>query len=333
MPEFSYYLIKPNAPLHIGESGVGLEETSARLHSDTLFGAICWAWRLLYGEKDLIELLDLFWQARPPFLISSTFPFIGKTMILPKPLDGLGPAGLEKKVRQAPLISYSMFQSLAQGKSFQDCSYGIIRGDPGNIIVSPQEDTQIKDMIGTGSAWTVGEAPRVILDRDNRRSDIYYAGDVRFMKDCGLYVLVDFLDASYKSKLEGALRLLGDEGLGGERSSGRGLFTLSLDQGPLSLGSNGGDRAVLLSLYRPRLEETSILPGSSYGLITRRGWAAGKSDKRKRSVRMLVEGSVIPCGPENLLGSMEDVSGEGTRKGKRILSYGLAFKAPMRMGQ
>jgi len=124
---------------------------------------------------------------------------------------------------------------------------------------------------------------------------------------------------------------LGDEGLGGERSSGRGFF--SLDQGSLSLGSDGGDKAVLLSLCRPRKEETSVLPRSSYGLITRRGWVAGKSDKRKRSVRMLVEGSVIPCGPENLLGCMEDVGGEGTRKGKRILSYGLAFKAPMRMGQ
>ncbi len=198
------------------------------LHSDTLFGAICWAWRLLYGEEDLLELLDLYCQARPPFLISSTFPFIGKTMILPKPLHGLGQAGQEKNFRRASLISHSIFQSLAQGKSLLDCSYKIVRGDPGNVIVSPQEATQIQDMVGTGSAWTVGEAPRVTLDRDTRRSDIYYAGDVRFMKDCGLYMLVDFLDAAYKSKLEGALRLLGDEGTGRRKVFRKRLFSLYL---------------------------------------------------------------------------------------------------------
>ena len=328
MPEFSYFLIEPNAPFHIGERGVGLEETATTVHSDTLFGAICWAWKLLYGENDLLELLGEYKNSRPPFLISSTFPFIGKTMILPKPLHGLGPEGQEKKVRQAPWVSLSVFQSLAQGQSLRD--YKIIRGEPGNIIASLEDASKIQDTIGKNPAWTTSEAPRVTLDRDTRRSDIYYAGDVRFLKNCGLYMLVDFLDASYKSKLKGALRLLGDEGLGGERSSGRGLFTL--DDGSLSLGSDKGDKSVLLSLCRPRKDETSILPESFYGLVTRRGWVAGKSDKRKISVRMLVEGSVVPFRPGKLLGSIENV-GEKAVPGKEIYSYGLAFQAPMRMAE
>jgi CRISPR-associated protein Csm4 len=334
MPELSCFIIKPNAPFHIGERGVGLEETSTTVHSDTLFGAICWAWRLLYGEDELIEMLDLFQHDRPPFLISSTFPFMGEIKTLPKPLHGLGLEGQEKSVRRAPLVTYSIFQNLAQGKSLQAQDYKIVRGDPGNIIASRDEASAIQDMLskaGVTIPWTVGEASRVTLDRDTRRSDIYYAGDVRFVKDCGLYMLVDFLDEEYEPRLEGAMRLLGDEGLGGERSSGRGLF--SLDHGSISLGSDGGDKAMLLSLCRPRKEETTILPKSFYGLISRRGWVAGKSDRRKRSVRMLIEGSVIPSKPENLIGCMEDVGGEGTRKGKRILSYGLAFKAPMKVAE
>ena len=333
MPELSCFIIKPTAPFHIGERGVGLEETSTTVHSDTLFGAICWAWRLLYGEAELIALLDLFQHDQPPFLISSTFPFIGKIKTLPKPLHGLGLEGQEKSVRRAALVTDSIFQSLAQGKSLQSPDYQIVRSDPGNIIATRVEASLIQDMLskaGASTPWTVGEASRVTLDRDTRRSDIYYAGDVRFMKDCGLYMLVDFLDEEYKPRLEGALRLLGDEGLGGERSSGRGLF--SLDHGSISLGSDEGDGAMLLSLCRPRREETAILPKSYYGLISRRGWVAGKSDRRKKSLRMLIEGSVVPS-PENLVGCMEDVSGEGTREGKRILSYGLAFKAPMRMAE
>ena len=333
MRELTCFIIKPTAPFHIGERGVGLEETSTTVHSDTVFGAICWAWRLLYGEEELIALLDLFQHDRPPFLISSTFPFIGEIKTLPKPLHGLGSEGQEKSVRRAPLVTHSIFQSLAQGKSLKPQDYLIVQSDPGNIIATRVEAFSIQDMLskrGASTPWTVREASRVTLDRDTGRSDIYYAGDVRFMKDCGLYMLADFLDEDYRPKLEGALRLLGDEGLGGERSSGRGLF--SLDHGSISLGSDEGDVAMLLSLCRPRREETVILPRSYYGLISRRGWVAGKSDRRKKSVRMLIEGSVVPY-PENLVGCMEDVSGEGTKKGKRILSYGLAFKAPMRMAE
>lgn len=323
MPEFSLFLLKPNAPFHIGERGVGLEESSTMAHSDTLFGAICWAWRLLHGKDDLEDLLEQYQQGKPPFLISSTFPFIGEHRLLPKPLDGLGQAGTEKNVRKASFISSTIFQSLANGEKLQN--FEILRGNPGNMIVTLEEASSIRGLIGSNFPWTVGEAPRVTLDRNSRQSEIYYAGDLRFMEGCGLYMLVDFLDKSYRAKLEGALRLLGDEGLGGERSSGRGFFTL--DKGSMTLGSNEGDNAVLLSLYRPLKEETPNLSHSSYNLVARRGWVAGKSDKRKKSLRMLAEGSVIPYMPEKVIGSIENVSTDE----RKIYSYGLAFQVPARM--
>lgn len=361
MPKFCRYLIKPDTPFHIGERGVGLEETSISVHSDTLFGAICWSWRLLFGEKDLIELLNLFKEGRPPFLISSTFPFICDIMTLPKPLKGLGGAGLDKKVRRAPLVTQSIFQSLVGGNALLPEEYDIINGDPGNVIATLDEAKKIECIMNraaeekeeeideeekekknkkcrgsaTGTAWTIGESPRVTLDRDTRMSSIYYAGDVRFMEGSGLYFLVDFRDKKYESMFDGALRLLGDEGLGGERSSGRGLFSFDKisDDKIESIGVDGGDDAVLLSLYRPRKEDASTLQSSTYGLITRRGWTAGKSDLRKKSVRMLTEGSMIPFEKDRILGSMENVSGEGTEKRKQIISYGLAFQVPARLGQ
>ena len=291
------------------------------------FGAICWA-ETAFGER--IDRAPGFVSHITPLLILQAFPH-RRDKSCPNPCMAWM-EGAEKSVRGLHW-SHSIFQNLAKGKSLQSQDYQIVRSDPGNIIATRDEASSIQDMLSRADAstpWTVGEASRVTLDRDTRRSDIYYAGDVRFMKDCGLYMLVDFLDGGYKPRLEGALRLLGDEGLGGERSSGRGLF--SLDHGSISLGSDGGDGAMLLSLCRPRREETAILPKSYYGLISRRGWVAGKSDRRKKSLRMLIEGSVVPY-PENLVGCMEDVSGEGTRDGKRILSYGLAFKAPMRMAE
>ena len=37
------------APLHLGERGVGLEETNVIAHADTLFSALCVAYRERYG--------------------------------------------------------------------------------------------------------------------------------------------------------------------------------------------------------------------------------------------------------------------------------------------
>ena len=49
--------------------------------SDTLFGGIAWAIRLLYDEKTLADLLDEFDRAiaarqPPPFVLSSLFPYV-----------------------------------------------------------------------------------------------------------------------------------------------------------------------------------------------------------------------------------------------------------------
>ncbi len=57
-------------------------------HSDTIFGAICWGIRTLYGESRLLEILNGF-KSKPPFLLSSAFPWkvVRKKQVyfLPKP--------------------------------------------------------------------------------------------------------------------------------------------------------------------------------------------------------------------------------------------------------
>ncbi|MBL8149871.1 MAG: hypothetical protein JNN15_08080, partial [Blastocatellia bacterium] len=69
--------------------------TKSAPRSDTLFGAICWAIRLLYGQQKLVDIIEKFdaaiESARPlPFLLTSCFPYFqdkqGKIHFLPKPL-------------------------------------------------------------------------------------------------------------------------------------------------------------------------------------------------------------------------------------------------------
>lgn len=316
MPVMDLFRMHPVSAFHIGERGVGMEATSRIIHSDTLFGAICWAWRFLYGEDELVDLLGCFLSDSPPFLISSAFPFIGDLYLMPKPLEGLKSIEPDKKARKAWLVSHSIFQRVTNGEEIID--YRLIDG---GAIASNDEALMVEEMLGPSPPWTTDELPRVALDRKTMRSEIYHVGELWFADGCGFYMMVDFRDGSTRNKLEGAMRLLGDEGIGGERSCGKGLF--SLESASIKVGSDDGNRAVLLSLCRPRKEEVHALQSSSYDLVLRRGWA-GASGHRKRGLRMLSEGSVVP---RSFSGSVVDVISVG---GKRVYSYGLALKAIMR---
>jgi len=64
-----------------------LENTSDYIHSDTLFSAICNAYRLLYGEEELRDMLNLFRVREPTFLISSAFAYAGEILTFPLPLS------------------------------------------------------------------------------------------------------------------------------------------------------------------------------------------------------------------------------------------------------
>lgn len=54
----------------------------SRLHSDTVFGGLCWAYRSLFGEDALTKMLELCRQEQPPFVVSDFFP----GDYLPRPL-------------------------------------------------------------------------------------------------------------------------------------------------------------------------------------------------------------------------------------------------------
>ncbi len=316
MPDLDLFRMHPASAIHIGERGVGMESTSKVMHSDTLFGAICWAWKLLHGEDELADLLGRFLRGDPPFLISSAFPFVGDLCLLPKPLAGLKGIESDKKVRKAWLVSHSIFQRIVNGKEVTD--YTVMAG---GAVVTPEEALSVEDLIEMSPPWTATEPPHVSLDRVTMQSGIYHVGEVRFAAGCGLYMLVDFIDKSFRKMLEGAMRLLGDEGIGGERSCGRGLF--SLERGSIKVGSDDGNLAVLLSLCRPGRNEVDALSASSYDLVLRRGWA-GASSHRKRGIRMLSEGSIVP---RSIRGSIVDVLSLDDRS---VYSYGLALKAGMR---
>ena len=112
-----------------------------QIRSDTLFGAICWGYRLLFGEGALQSLLDDFKSGRAPFTISSCFPYIEvgdkREYLYPKPLafdptgSTLTPAGEEDTGKIAdensdPMKNFKKMKYVSEGLFKKMCSSGEI---------------------------------------------------------------------------------------------------------------------------------------------------------------------------------------------------------------
>lgn len=367
MAERVAYRLIARSPFHIGERGVGLEETSAVLHADTLFSALCLTLREL-GE-DLDALMARFPRVRMPadsppeilpgagalpFRLSSAFPFAGPVHFFPRPmlraigLDDADPS-LGKALKKISFISQDIFEALVAGRSVADNllaaapSEGgkrkirsglLVQG--GQAWISPAEQARLAPYLdvvtGDVRLWEQGAAPRVTVDRVTNRSQVYAAGRLSFAPGCGLFFLVEYADAGLRGRLERALRVLGDAGIGGERSSGHGQFDLEivehfpLDE-PVSAASNA---FTTLATYWPIEAEVKagILKDASYGLVNRRGWLSSPEgmNLRRRSARMLTEGSVTVAEPAGALADVKPLDpAPAANVSHEVWRYGIAF--------
>lgn len=189
------------APLHVGSSTLGEEDTYDYVPSDTLFSGLCHAYLELFGTQALEELLGIF-EERPPFAISSAFPFSGHTLYVPFPRVSLtaraeGPErGAKKRLKEVPWIPLQSFSGLLR--------YGDVHEAP----TPAEEELPQKELL-----------PRVTLDRDTSGSALYYVRRARFPPGGGLWFLLDVRDEALEGALSAALHLLGDMGVGGERGA------------------------------------------------------------------------------------------------------------------
>jgi CRISPR-associated protein Csm4 len=134
----------------------------------------------------------------------------------------------------------------------------------------------------------------------------FYAERLHFHPEAGLYFFISFrnTDTETRSIIRQSIELLGDSGMGADRSSGNGTFIPEWSQLELETPQQSSHR-IMLSLYCPTEEEVvqfvsnnAISP--AYSLIKRGGWIASAEDERagslrKRSVYMIEEGAVLPC--------------------------------------
>jgi CRISPR type III-A-associated RAMP protein Csm4 len=376
------YHLEARAPFHFGLRGVGIEATAVHGPSDTLFSALCHAIRQQFGLGTLQEFLAGYPSPDPPAVLSSAFPYVlarreeevedwqpltpfdpnQAVRFFPRPMEP--PPGVldvpkeRKTVKKIAWVSEGIFRAWVNGSQAALSAEWIKETTIGGQTVEYPNLVQGRRVWLTSDErervagwrdeetdairlWAVGDVPRVTVDRRANTSTVYQAGRVWFPAGGGLWLLMRW-QKDWQKQGELALQVLGDAGVGGERSAGHGLFRL---HGPHPLSGlpdpTPGGRFLTLSLYYPTEAELKDVVGGddiSYRFQVRRGWmsspdqvesaedeALSGSALRRKAVRMFAEGSIL-CWPEDktALGDLADVTPDVFSPHK-VWRYGLAW--------
>ncbi|MEM2583010.1 MAG: type III-A CRISPR-associated RAMP protein Csm4 [Candidatus Thermoplasmatota archaeon] len=301
--------IKPSTAFHIGNKEGSLEETLHYVPSDTLFSAFCNVYRLLYGIEKTNKLIEEF-KNNPPFLISSAFPANDDILFFPLPKSAnlySTDEKLNKKLKRVEFVSEEIFKILIKNGELE-VREDWLTGDGKGVSKNKVENL-----------WEEREVARVAIDRKTSSSEIYYHGEIIFD---GLHFLIDLKDEKYRKEIETTVRVMGKEGIGGERTYGKGLFD-KIEFKEIEIDENNSKWYVILSMYYPKKEELNGLKGY-FDYTIRGGWAYSPDERslRKKFLRMFVDGSVFN---KKIVGEIVKV-GEGEHD---IFRYGYAFPIPI----
>ncbi|MEE4358510.1 MAG: type III-A CRISPR-associated RAMP protein Csm4 [Desulfococcaceae bacterium] len=308
------YKLRFLSALHVDSKGSGEPETAEEfIRSDTLSAALCLAWSDIFPAPDFLH---------PPFRLSSAFPYIGNTLLFPIPLwqiwEKTDPAD-RKKRKKIRWISQSLLEKVLGGKKIR--AEDVSQPSPG-IAFSAAEK------IPADPFWKNDERQRVSVDRLGMQADggLFFFGLQFFAPECGLWFAAD-VSAEKQKQMRAALDYLGDTGIGADRNSGLGHFTIAEEKEWTPATVKNSDGAFLLSLYNPAPppEENlqKLLHRSAYGLNTRSGWVVNSTLGRP-PIRVFTEGSCFSGKPKGRV--VEMLSGETKAKHKELAK--LPHSAP-----
>lgn len=327
---------RPGGGFHFGREGLDQEVSAESFPSDSLFAAITAATIALEGPERAAAILTPFLQAeqmtaRVPFVLSSLFPRVGDLPLFPMPRVRVNIQALEdrtqgKTLKKIAYVSPGILDHLLHKNvidSFLPSDIGASDGlmlQDGKVWITGEERKLLPRAcrklepldLREWAIWKNDTVPRVTIDRASNSSTIFQVGRTVFNEGCGLWLLADVNEQA--EFLMDILTILGDQGLGGERSSGYGAFWVEPFEAPKLPKLSTSNRAMTLSRYNPTAQElTAGVLGerASYELVDVGGWLAspGKPAQRRKRVRMIEAGSILET-PYPIVGRMVDVRPE-----------------------
>ncbi len=301
------------------------------LHSDTLFGCVCWAIREVFSESRLEGLLKRFAAGDPPFQLSSAFPFrddesAGRTHFYPRPM--LQPAELEASQKLDEAERQKRFRKV---KWVTEETLGEFASGAWNEADYYESDTWKAD----GPQLMAVEVQHNTIDRlsgGTTPSGQLYSLTEYAVSDGGLYFWLD----GETDAVEGAFGFLEHFGIGGDSSLGKGRFEIEVTDAALPVPTAGADRFMTLSLYAPKASEMAAVrsDGAWYDLTVRKGKVGGPflrvADFWKKSLTMFATGSTFPMDEPKAFGHNPIVKGIADGLPFDVQHYGYAFQIPIK---
>lgn len=286
------------SPLHIGTGRDDYSTLSSELPSDTLSAALTAMLAQVSNNIDAQAFMS-------SFAISSAFPFIGSDLFLPKPLgriatDGCDERLIRKRLKKIKYIELSQWVRMIQGETLN------IREEQlsGEFLLG--NDCNHK------KPYASQVNQRVAVSREEDDATPFYFKWQYHSPEAGYFCIIESSNEVFE-KIEKLFELLGEIGIGSDKSIGGGKFTIETDEIELPEVSDA-DSTLLLSYYIPTKEEIKEidLEASQYEIIQRGGYMAGSNIPEfqhllKKSVYMLKTGSLI-AGVHKLKGKIADVT-------------------------
>jgi CRISPR-associated protein Csm4 len=286
---------------HFGLHGIGQEETSLTMPSDSLFAALVARLARAKDGSAVDQFCQPFLTDSPPFLLTSTFPLAGKVRFFPPPLSARKPPEKmsrdPKALKKVAFVSENLYNQLLSGTLLAELA-DVRELQGGKAWISNQEFSSLPGNVQKENKfWEMDQRPRVALDRASQASNLFFTGQANFARDCGLWFGVRWLsqDAETGKQIKALLADLADAGLGAERSAGLGVADIQESE-VLEL-PDPQEKWTNLSRYLPRADEVSALDhkDSAYGLKQVGGWldSPARPGQRRRTVNLITEGSVF----------------------------------------
>lgn len=285
-------VIKPTSPFHLQGNRADLEHSDSYPRSDTISSAIASIWMDRYGS--IPGFPD-----GTPYVVGSGFPAILQSgqyrWFVPKTsgitIDSEVIAQLEqvninpKQFKKIQFIELNLMRMLLDGfkisnEVLRTAQFG---SESAYLGEQPVNEALLKQDLVT----------RVVLDRVSAAATPFHFSRIHYAPSTRIWIPFE-VGAEYEKEFLAVVRMLGDEGIGADRTSGHGQFELeSVQELPIANASKGS-LWMSLGLYNPTTEEQDRIDWqqSYYQLVLRQGWVANYGLRRK-PIMMVTEGSVL----------------------------------------
>ena len=307
------------------------------LHSDTLFGHICWALRYLKGEDELLKFLKSFNDDNSPLILSDGFPkdYLPMPVLRPLSLDEekelqqkyrtkLEFAREMKMLKKVSYIQVSAMEMLKNELSYYNLYTKHLLGE---ILLENPRGTEDKPFSKTDEVWHNAKnrlTDRVIEGKLFAKQDTFYGEGA----ELNVYIEDTYFERKILCEI---FNFISKSGYGADKSVGRGAFEYDLLDGWDLPETENPNAFMTLSHYHPKegdFKEGFYDTATKFGKIGGH-WASGiDGGPHKMPLLMLNPGSVFfPDTRKPFYGSLIP----NVHKQQGVVHYGIALPLKVRI--